>query len=252
LSRPRSPTLHLHSRNDRLDDALLRELNAFRLSIMRLKGTTDADLDFASFSKVCRRAAYVAFVRDSSGSICSSFVVGIHSGRADDVRFRAYVVDYAFSRIDMRGHPTQTRMGLRILLRELRTWRRGEELWVGGIGYPASALTIARLFQPFHFSSDDDVPGPAQSIFEQLRVESGDRWGARHRVSMPTIPPHMPARWYQHAEAEPTYHRFIAQCPEWTEGYGLAFLGKANVASALADIGKKYLERWARTRRPKR
>jgi hypothetical protein len=251
LSTSRSPTLHIHSNDERLDDALLRELNAFRLSVMRLKPTTDEDLDFASFSKVCRRAAYVAFVRDSKGSICSSFVVAIYQGSAANVRFRAYVIDYAFARLDMRGDPTQIRLGLRILLRELRSWRRGEELWVGGIGYPASALTIGRLFQPFHFSSDDDVPGSARSIFEQLRAESGDRWeGARHRVSMPTIPPRMPARWYQHAEAEPTYDRFIAQCPEWTEGYGLAFLGKANVGRALADIGTKYMKRWVRTRRP--
>jgi hypothetical protein len=250
LSRPRSPTLHIHTRDDRLDDALLRELNAFRLSIMRLKATTDEDLDFESFAEVCRQAAYVAFVRDPQGAICSSFVVAIHSGRAADVRFRAYVVDYAFSRIDMRGHPTQIRMALRILLRELSSWR-AEELWVGGIGYPASALTIGGLFQPFHFSSDGDVPAAARSIFEQLRVKSGDRWeGARHRVSMPTIPPRMPARWYQRAEAEPTYHRFIAQCPEWSEGYGLAFLGKASVGRALADISTKYVKRWVRTRRP--
>jgi hypothetical protein len=240
------PSIHVNSEPASLGDALLRELNAFRLSVMRLKPSTDPALDFEAFARVCRGSSHVAFLRDAAGAVCGSFIATCWGGEVGGRRYRATILDYGFVRSDLRGHPAYVAALFPIMVRETSRWR-GEEMWAGGIGYPTSLLALGRVMPTCYLQGDPEIPPVARAILHHLVEEAGARWEPeRCRVNMPTIPPEMPARWYTHAEREPLYGRILERCPEWKEGYGLAFVTRIQMRRVFADVGLKVLRRVVR------
>lgn len=234
---------HLCSAPIDLDEGFLRELNAFRLSVMRLKPTTDPDADFAEVVRACRSSEHVAWLRDGAGVLCASFILSTLRGEASGRRHKTYTLNYAFARPDVRGHPAYLWLGLRVMLLELARWR-GEALWVGGVGYPASVLALDRAFGPLSLGGDE-VPEHVRPLLDRaIAEEAGNRWEpAAARMNMPTIPPVMSDGWYARAEGDPLYRRYVARCPDWTEGYALACLGRLRPARAIAAVMGRALQR---------
>lgn len=247
--RPVRPVLrgHLETRPARLETPFLHALNDFRWSVMRPKPTTDRAADFEKFAAACRAADHVAWLRDAAGAICASFVIDSYTGSAEGRSYRLYCLDYAFVRADLRGHPAYLRLGLRAMAHELARWR-GEALFAGGTGYPASVLALGRAFGHVHLGGDDDLPPLERALMARVVDEvAGDRWQAdRQRMDMPTLPPPLSPALSARAVHDPLFHRYLARCPDWTEGYALACLARVRPLIAIAAVGLRLVRRGAR------
>jgi hypothetical protein len=75
-----------------LDEAAIRELWTFRLSIMRLKPHVAAEKDFEKFSGHCRQGRRVLRLRNARGQLCGSVVPLMHDGTFQGERYRFLVL----------------------------------------------------------------------------------------------------------------------------------------------------------------
>lgn len=226
-----------------LTHSMLVEMNTLRLTLMRLKPTTDPKIDFEELSNFCRKCEYVFLLRNNAHKLVGMFVARIQRSSFNGIRFVILHGDFGFVLPEYRGHPLYIIGKLRVFL---RFWlqSRGAIVLLGGIGYPAGLLAIGH-FKPMYLSCDRDLPPVIQAAFELLIKEgAGARWDwTRGRKDMPTIPPEMPPGWHERIQREAFYGRYIAHCPDWSLGYALASLAPIRTLPALLSLGRATLRR---------
>lgn len=200
----------------------LREMSDFRRSIMSMKPEVDLDTDHEHFAGFITRCPIVVRVRDRSGALRGTFAMHWVDGGRAGRRWRLFVPDYAFFHPSLRGSPALPWAIFRTIT--LRPHLLiGREVFLGGVGYPTGALALEKVFGPIRLRSDLDLDGPTREVLDWLVTEfAGQKFDvATGRVWMPTRPPRPSARWFERMASRPTFARYVAQCPDWLDGYGL-------------------------------
>lgn len=207
----------------------LREMWSFRIGILPLKPHVPPEEDFARFARFCRGCTSVVRLRSEDGVLCGITVMSFQDGTFEGQPYRLLLPEYGIVDARLRGSPVVPWMCLRIILHAL--WhmpprQRSARIFLGGIGYPTSALMIERLFPPLWLYGDTEAPPLATHLLEWMREHlAGERWDpqARH-VSMPTVPLPPAERWLARQRARPLYQRYMQRCPDWTQGHALPLL----------------------------
>lgn len=209
----------------------LQAMSDLRRSIMQMKPGIDLARDHDKFCRFCRHACYVYLLYAPGQQLVGSMVFAADQASASDGT--AYVVvqiEYVFLAPAYRGHVALPLAFMRLVLRFL--WRmlwhhRGRQLWLCGIGYPASLAFFNDLVPQSYIGSGQDLqhdmPVVAREILQNLVRECGaDGWDAeRGRAIMPTRPPVMPPHWHDKMQANPLYQNYLALCPDWADGFAL-------------------------------
>lgn len=202
---------------------------SFRTGILRLKPHVSPEEDFARFRRFCGRCTSVVRLRSADGVLCGITVASFHDGTFEGQHYRLLLPEYGIVDARLWGSPVVPWFCLRLLLHAL--WhmparQRNARLFVGGIGYPTSALMLERFFPPLWLHGDAAAPALATHLLEWIREHlAGERWEpqARH-VSMPTLPLPPSERWLARQQARPLYQRYVRRCPDWTRGHALPLL----------------------------
>ncbi|HSP79041.1 MAG TPA: hypothetical protein VLQ93_10955 [Myxococcaceae bacterium] len=223
----RSPIRLLLGPGEVLSDQELREMWSFRIGILRLKPHVSPEEDLAGFCRFCRRCTSVLRLRSSNGELCGILVVAFQDGTYEGQHYRLLLPEYGMMDARLRGSALVPWAALRLLLYAL--WNMpprqpGARLFLGGVGYPTSALLVERLFPPLWLHGDEEAPPLATHLLEWIRerLPPSERWEPEaRRVSMPTIPQPPSERWLARQRARPLYQRYVQRCPDWAQGYAL-------------------------------
>jgi hypothetical protein len=225
----RGPIRLLLSHGETLSEQELREMWCFRIGILPLKPHVPPEEDFARFCRLCRRCTSVVRLWSADGVLCGITVMSFHDGTFEGQHYRLLLPEYGIVDARLRGSPVVPWFCLRIVLHAL--WhmpprQRGARLFLGGIGYPTSALMIERFLPPLWLYGDTEAPPLATHLLEWMREHlAGERWEPRARhVSMPTLPRPPSERWLARQQARPLYQRYMRRCPDWTQGHALPLL----------------------------
>ena len=209
-----------------LSEEELREMWSFRLGILALKPHVQPEEDFARFSRFCVRCTSVVRLRSADGVLCGMTVMTFHDGLFEGQPYRLLLPEYGIVDARIRGSPVVPWFCLRIVLHALRHMPPrlpDTRVFLGGIGYPTSALLVERLFPPLWLHGEAEAPPLVTHLLEWVREHlAGERWDPRARhVSMPTVPLPPSERWLARQRARPLYQRYVQRCPDWTQGHAL-------------------------------
>lgn len=234
-----------------LSDAQLQAMSQLRSRIMQLKPGLNRVRDFEKFCAYCRSCHTVSLFYAPDGEL-----VGMTNFRLlvvhDEAGRRHWFInpDYAFMRADYRGHPALPRNLLQVFFTFFLAWR-GEPIWFGGTGYPTSLMFVDDICGSIELNSDPPQPGMGRQLIVQLIHDWGSNWDTqRGCANMPTIPPAMGPRWQAMAESNPMYQRYLAACPDWQAGYGLAGIARLRPLSTALRLLGKGLRRLLTPRHP--
>lgn len=211
-------------RGSQLTPVLLQAMSDLRRSVMTMKAHIDKDADFQKFAAFCASCRHVNLFYDAAGQLAGMHTFAVRRGKtAAGKRYLLIIAEYGFSLPQYRGHPALPMSLFPTAWHLLREWRGGA-IWFGGIGYPAGLLVIDKLLGPLWLNSDPGLPPMARTMLDLLIdiVAGKNRDQANGIVVMPTIPPPMPPRWQAYADARPLYRRYVAHCPQWRQGFGMA------------------------------
>ena len=236
-----------------LTPATLQAMCDFRRSIMHMKPDVDLSRDFDKFCRFCRHAGYVYLLYAPDQQLVGSVVFAADENTASDgTRYVFAQAEYLFMAPAYRGHMALPMALMRLLLRfvwyKLLYWRN-HQVWVCGIGYPASVMLFYDLVDNAYLGGGpeaaSDMPLIAREIIQKLVQDSGpDDWDAvRGRAIMPTVPPIMPPHWYEKMENNRFFQEYTKRCPDWREGFALPGAGRMHWHSSLWRILTKGLRR---------
>jgi hypothetical protein len=245
----RRPIRVLLSHGEALSEQELREMWSLRIGILRLKPRVPPEEDFARFCRTCRRCTSVVRLRSADGVLCGITVMAFHDGTFEGQPYRLLLPEYGIVDARLRGSPVVPWLCLRIIMHAL--WhmpprRRNAPLFLGGIGYPTSALMLERFFPPLWLYGDAEAPGIATHLLEWMREHlAGERWDPRARhVFMPTVPLPPSERWLARQQVRSLYQRYVQRCPDWTQGYALPLLVPVNWRTPLHMLLHLLRRRW--------
>jgi hypothetical protein len=209
-----------------LSEQELREMWSFRIGILRLKPHVPPEEDFARFRRFCSRCTSVVRLRSADGVLCGIAVMSFQDGLFEGQHYRLLLPEYTVVDERLRGSPVVPWLSFRLVLHTL--WhlpprRRNIRIFLGGIGYPTSALLIERFFPPVWLYGDSTAPPLITHLLKWMREHlAGERWDTQAgHVSMPTVPLPPSERWLARQQARPLYQRYVRRCPDWTQGYAL-------------------------------
>lgn len=226
-----------------LDEPAIRELYAFRLSIMRLKPHVSPEKDFAKFSAWVRQGRRVVRMRDSRGRLGGLLVPLVYDGSWQSQRARVVVPEYAYLVPELRGRAWCTLVWARSLFPLL--YARGVRVFLGGLAYPTGTLALDRFMGPVWLHGEPQAPAESAQVLEWIVSHvAGDSWEPASRtVDMNTLPSQPTERWLARSQGRELYRRYIARCPRWQEGYTLPCVCEFSSAKALRT-GLWTLRRW--------
>ncbi len=250
---PRNALKTLAVAGDELSPATLQAMIELRRSIMQMKPGIDLARDFDKFCRFCRRARRVVLLYAPGQQLVGSMVfVADEKVAGDGTPYVAVQIEYVFMAAAYRGHVALPLALLRLVLRFLwhGLWHwRGRQLWLCGVGYPASLVFFNDLLPQSYLGLAPEklaqAPLVAREILQDLVRQCGsDGWDAVHgRAIMPTLPPQMPPHWHEKMRLHPLYQAYVSLCPDWAAGFALPGTGRLRWGATLWRIVGKGLTR---------
>lgn len=219
-------------------EELFDEMQAMRLSMIRLKPNVDKADDFESFKDYFlqpgRRAHVFRFVGGSLDQQLAGFYCMGCERYPEGI---VLSVEYLFFHPQARPmRPYRTPMvlfGLRHMLRHLHRPKA-----FAGLGYPASYLVFKKYFgQRVHTLQSPCLAPVQRRLLERFANTMGAN-ATTGIVPLRTLPPpsHMSRADYD------------AQNPQWREGFGLLFSIPVSFSTFVSNIGWALLARRGRKR----
>lgn len=201
-----------------LDEAALRELWAFRASIMNLKPEVDLAADFAGFAAFLRRSERVVVLRDGRRVVGMTAVQMLrleHEGERVVLATPEYVIFAPAA----RGSAVTALAYASTLALVVRPGDGAARWYLGGVGYPASVLMGERIARRMWLDGEPGIPPLERRMLDHLSATiAGPRRDPVMRwVDMPTRPPPLNPR----VRAQPGYTRYVALNPRWQAGTAL-------------------------------
>jgi hypothetical protein len=241
-------TCYFHGKD--LTPAQLLDMSNLRRFVMNMKPDTDLAQDFVKFCEFCQSCFMVALFRDPADKLVGTLCYAMQRGRAaSGPAYLLIISDFTFMLPQYRAHPCLAKAITRMTLKVATMWR-GEQIWFGGIGYPAVMLVYETMFRDVYLSGDSNLPPVAQTLLALVEQQvAGSRWQVQSGcANMPTTPPVMSAQWQANVAERDLYRRYVANCPDWKFGYALAGVARMN---PLLMLWASVLKQWRRVVRRK-
>lgn len=221
-----------------MSEAQLRELWRFRASVMPHRADADLGEDWRVFSRFVSAARWVQLGRDRQGALrCSVVMTPVE---APDHLFLD--ADYGYVDLSWRGRWEVLAVWGMLIGRALVV-ARGRALYFGGVGYPAAAMGIEKLFPSLMLWGDAAVADPiAARHLAMMHERAGGQASGPAWVTLFTKPYEPPAWWHDHAARAPVLVRYLALNPDWRLGRGVPMIARIR-ARHLVDMARRAVRR---------
>ncbi|APR88098.1 hypothetical protein A7982_13447 [Minicystis rosea] len=222
------------SRGDVLHEAELEALWRFRLEFMRLKPEVDPAVDRAAFDAVVRACRSVGVYRDEEG--IQGFTV-LSDQPTEVLGTRVVLVrsTYGFMRARHRSSPLLPLMYAEAFARVGLAFPR-HRMVVTEVWYPLSYLVLAFNEGVWSLGTPGISSWQRAVLHHAIETFWSDRFDATTGVvRMNTLPPPLvPARGGRfRAEAQRTLDAYVAENPQWAEGFALPAAVELGAGTAL-------------------
>lgn len=213
---------------------------------MRLKPHVSPEKDFEKFAAHCRYGQRILRLRNERGQLCGMIVPLVYDGSFQGEPYRLLIPEYFYLAQEVRGRAVAPWAWLRSLIPLMP--RRGVRFFMGGVGYPAGALTLDRFFGPLWLYGDPEVPPLAAHVLERIiELLAGTGWDpVSGQVDMATLPPVPTEAWLARSQKRALYRRYVERCPRWREGRALPqvteYTGR-KLARAMLHLPRRW---WSR------
>ncbi len=227
----------------------VREMSDLRRGIMHMKPEVDLDADFARFAAFVTRCPVVVRTRDNAGTLRGIFVVRWIDGERGGRPWRLILPEYGIFHPSMRGTPAFPWATLRAMVSRPDVVI-GDDIMIGGVGYPTAALALEGMFGRLRMRADPDLNDASRDALDRIVEEvAGPRFDASTgRVWMPTRPPRPSERWFRRMASRPTLARYERVCPNWLDGYALPVVCRVDLKSfastSARSVARALRARW--------
>ena len=222
-----------------------------RVSLLPLADTVDPEADFAGF-RACVAGSHVGRVtraggREVGAMFCYQPIDGEHAGQA----YRLALFEYGCVDPRLRGSALVSLMYARLLL-GCRSVAPGRRNYVGGVGYPRSAVLLQRAVPDLRLDGDPSFDALERALLDLILARrAGFGFDPVTRVvELPTRPPPLPEDWLRRNAEVPIFRDYVARVPDWRRGRALALLGRhdgAGLAAFAHEVARRLLGRPSRS-----
>ncbi len=218
----------LHTRHisgSQLTKEDIAQMYALRLSIAALREDVNEGEDFASVSKFIKKSQYVSLSKDSeTGELKACFVVFYTVRQIQGKACTVVEPEYGYAVPALRGgHIAQ--LFARTLLRiKLRFWFR--PIYIVGCGYPHSYISFSRNYAGSFFTlTSADIPAFERAVLvDFLQRKTGQSEVGAGLLRLNVVHTETHADNLERLSRAPQYADYLAQNPQWQEGYTLGFV----------------------------
>jgi hypothetical protein len=229
-----------------LSEQTVRELCAFRVSVMGLKPETDPEQDYVAFRECLRRCEFV-WVDEHEGDVVGMYAFVLRTLEHEGVKVVVWEGEYACVAPNHRSGWKIVASGIASLMYMWLRFR-GHRAYIFGAAYLPSFLMLQHA-GPVYLHDDPSMSAWERSLLNRLAAEHRGWDPATGWISLPTLPVnprHTPPRA---PELREPWERYLAHNPRWHHGFASAVL---KPLSGMRGLLAKEAVRvaWARIRVP--
>jgi hypothetical protein len=223
----------------------LQQMSDLRRMIMKMKPGIDLDRDFDKFCAACVASHRLYLFYTGDNQLVGMYLFALLRGRGPHgKRFLLIGPEYVMFLPEYRGTSAFGRSVLSMVWHTFLSWR-GEQVWLGSIGYPAAMLAAESFFGGMVFDGEPGLTGMQQTLLDLIRREATTLNANPNEVvvELPTLPPAIVGKAQAAAEKNPLYQRYIALCPQWRTGFVLSGVVRVRPGALLIRTLTQYFRR---------
>ncbi|MDP1829532.1 MAG: hypothetical protein Q8L48_40065 [Archangium sp.] len=204
-----------------LSEATLRELCAFRVSIMGLRPETDPEQDYLAFRQTLRRCEFV-WVDEVGGELAGMYAVVLRTLEHEGAQFAIWEGEYAcVSPHHRKGWKIVLSVATSLAYMRLR--HRRHRPYIFGAAYLPSFLLLHRV-GAVYLHDDPAMSASERSLMARLSSEYRGWDPTTGTIVLPTRPIQPRTTPPSEPSLRQPWERYLARNPRWYEGRANAVL----------------------------